>query len=100
GALRDRMPASDMSAGDFVNNLNSATNLVKSGRVINLIGKTQVRNLMQLILKANCVGSMDSAALYIAEAFRTPCVSIWGSHDPGVRIGYDPDYMKLAIWEQ
>lgn len=100
GAMRERMPTSDMSAGDFVNNIDSAPNLARSGRVINLIGKTQVRNLMQLIYKANCVFSMDSAALYIAQAFRTPCISIWGSHDPGVRIGYDKEYMDLAIWEQ
>lgn len=100
GALRERMPTTDMTAGEFVNVLNSAPNLVQSGRVINLIGKTLVRNLMQLIYKANCVASMDSAALFIAEAFRTPCVSVWGSHDPGVRIGYDKEYMDLAIWEQ
>jgi hypothetical protein len=100
GALRERMPVMDMSPGDFVNNLESAPNLVRTGRVINLIGKTEVRNLMQLISKATCVVSMDSGALYIAQAFRTPCVSIWGSHDPGVRIGYDKEYMDLAIWDQ
>ena len=100
GVLRDRMPVMDMSAGDFVGVLDSAPNLVRAGRVINLIGKTQVRNLMQLISKANCVASMDSGALYIAQAFRTPCVSIWGSHDPGVRLGYDKEYMDLAMWDQ
>lgn len=100
GALRDRMPHMDMSAGDFVNNLEAAPNLVRGGRVINLIGKTQVRNVVQLISKANCVASLDSAALYIAQSLRVPCVSIWGSHDPAVRIGYDKDYMDLAIWEQ
>lgn len=100
GVLRERMPVMDISPGEFVNTLDSDGRFVPSGRVINLIGKTQVRNLMQLISRANCVGSMDSAALYIAEALRTPCVSLWGSHDPGVRIGYDKDYMDLAIWEQ
>lgn len=100
GALRERMPASDMTPGEFVENLENSPHLVRGGRVINLIGKTQVRNLMQLISRANCVASLDSAALYIAQAFRVPCVSLWGSHDPGVRIGYDKDYMDLAIWEQ
>lgn len=100
GALRERMPVMEMSAGEFVNNLEVSPNLGRSGRVINLLGKTQVRNLMQLISKANCVVSLDSAPLYIAEAFRVPCVSIWGTHDPAVRIGYDKDYMDLAIWEQ
>jgi hypothetical protein len=100
GALRDRMPVSDMTPGDFVNTLESAPNFCRTGRVINMIGKTHIRNLMQLISKASCCVSMDSATLYIAQAFRTPCVSLWGSHDPGVRIGYDKDYMDLAIWHQ
>jgi len=25
---------------------------------------------------------------------------VWGPHDPGVRIGYDQDYMNLAVWSQ
>lgn len=100
GALRERMPHTDMNSGDFVTMLDSSPNLCRGGRVVNLIGKTQVRNVMQLISRANGVASMDSAALYIAQAFRVPCVSIWGSHHPGVRIGYDRDYMDLAIWEQ
>lgn len=100
GAMRSRMPQMDMTAGDFINTLEHSPNLCRSGRVINLIGKTNVRNLMYVISKANCAVSLDSGALYIAQAFRTPCVSIWGSHDPGVRLGYDKEYMDLAIWEQ
>jgi hypothetical protein len=100
GVMRDRMPITDMTPGDFMQILDNSPNLCRTGRVVNLIARTQVRNLMQLISKANGVGSMDSAALYIAQAFRTPCVSIWGSHDPAIRIGYDKDYMDLAIWEQ
>jgi len=101
GAMRERMPTTDMSPGEFVNIINSPeVQESTNGRIINLLGKTSVRNLMQLISKANAVGSMDSAALYIAQAFRTPCVSLWGSHDPGVRIGYDNDYMRLAVWNQ
>ena len=100
GAIRDRMPGTDMSVGDFSGNLDTATNLVPSGRVINLLGKTNLRHLTQLISKANCVASLDSAALYIAQGLRVPCVSLWGSHDPGVRLGYDRSYMELAIWNQ
>lgn len=100
GALRERMPSMDMSVGDFVNGLETNHNLVPGGRVVNLLGRTNVRHLAQLVSKANCAVSLDSAVLYIAQAQRTPCVSLWGSHDPGVRIGYDPSYMELAIWEQ
>jgi hypothetical protein len=98
GAIRDRMPVTDMAVGDFVNIVEQ--NLVSAGRVVNMLGRTQLRNLMQLISKASCVLSMDSASLYIAQSFRTPCVSLWGSHHPGVRLGYDPEYMDLAVWEQ
>lgn len=98
GALRDRMPTTDMSAGDFIGTVDR--DLVSAGRVANLCGKTQLRNLMQLISRANCCLSLDSATLYIAQALRTPCVSLWGSHDPGVRLGYDKEYMDTAIWEQ
>lgn len=100
GVMRDRMPATDMSPGDFVQVLEQNPSMVPSGRVINMIGKTSVRSLMQLISRAYCVGSMDSAALYIAQAFRVPCVSVWGSHDPAIRIGYDRDYMELALWHR
>jgi hypothetical protein len=41
---------------------------------------------------------MDSGPLYIAQALRVPAVSVWGTHHPGVRIGYDNDYMELAVW--
>jgi Glycosyltransferase family 9 (heptosyltransferase) len=97
GALRERMPSTDMSAGVFMENITQLIGLSK-GRIISLLGKTTVRNLMQLISEANCVVSMDSAALYISQALRTPCVSLWGSHDPACRIGYDSPYMRLAIW--
>jgi Glycosyltransferase family 9 (heptosyltransferase) len=101
GVLRERMPTTDMAPGDFVNIIESEHMRASTdGRVISLFNKTSVRNLMQVISRANCVGSMDSAALYIAQAFRTPCVSLWGSHDPAVRIGYDKDYMDLAVWHQ
>jgi ADP-heptose:LPS heptosyltransferase len=101
GAMRERMPTTDMTAGDFVNIIDSEhLRSASEGRIINMIGKTSVRNLMQVISKANCVGSMDSASLYIAQALRVPCVSLWGSHDPAVRIGYDKEYMDLAVWHQ
>lgn len=100
GAIRERMPSSDMSPGDFISFLENSPNLCPSGRVINLCGKTKVRNVMQLISRASAVFSMDSAALYIAQALRVPCVSLWGSHDPACRIGYDRDYMDLAIWNR
>jgi ADP-heptose:LPS heptosyltransferase len=98
GALRDRMPPAGMSVGDFGARLDS--DLVATGRVLNLMGKTQLRHLMEIISKATAVLSLDSASLYLAQAFRTPCVSLWGSHDPQVRLGYDTEYMSTAIWQK
>lgn len=93
GSLTDRMPFTDISAGDFNSTLNALGN-----NVINVLGGTSVRLLMALCAKAACVFTLDTGPLYIAQAFRTPTISIWGTHDPGVRIGYDRDYMDLAVW--
>jgi ADP-heptose:LPS heptosyltransferase len=99
GAMRDRMPSTDMTVGDFCGTLDNNPAFT-TGRVVNLLGKTNLRHLVQLISKANCVASLDSGVLYIAQGLRVPCVSLWGSHAPAVRLGYDPEYMSLALWEQ
>ena len=95
GGINDRMPETDMSAGEFNEHVTQS-----GGNVINAIGKTPLRVLMTLIAKAQGLGCMDSGPLYLAEAVRTPAVSVWGPHDPRVRIGYDKDYMDLAVWKQ
>jgi hypothetical protein len=100
GAIRERMPATDLSVGEFSAALDTTPSLAPSGRVLNLLGKTNLRHLTVLISRANCAVSLDSAVLYIAQGLRVPCVSLWGSHDPGVRLGYDRAYMDLAIWER
>lgn len=94
GGISERMPDTDMSAGEFNQHV-----VQSGGNVINAIGNTPLRVLMALISKANCIGCMDSGPLYLAEAVRTPAVSVWGPHDPVVRIGYDKDYMDLAVWQ-
>jgi len=95
GDLSKNVPFTDMSAGQF--------NSILSGlgpNVINSIDATpSVRVLAGLISKAVAVVTLDSGPLYIAQAVRTPAVSIWGSHDPRVRIGYDKEYLDLAVFE-
>jgi ADP-heptose:LPS heptosyltransferase len=95
GNSRLRLPETDMSAGAFQQQLTNC-----GGGVINAIDATPLRVLMALISRATCVLSMDSAPLYIAQALNVPAVSMWGTHDPGVRIGYDPAYMELAVWNE
>lgn len=91
-----RQPDTDMSAGMFIQQLGSL-----GGAVINAIDATpSVRLLAALISKSSVLLTLDSGPLYIAQALRVPAVSLWGTHDPGVRIGYDQEYMKLAVWDE
>jgi hypothetical protein len=94
GSSANRQPDMDISVGEFQGHVAQMPN------VINAIGATPLRVLMALVSKAVCCVTLDSGTLYMAQALRTPAISLWGSHDPGVRIGYDKDYMDLAIWNQ
>jgi ADP-heptose:LPS heptosyltransferase len=94
GAASSRLPDMDISVGEFQSHLAQMPN------VINAIGATPIRTAMALISKAVATVALDSGTLYISQALNTPAISIWGSHDPGVRLGYDRDYMDLAIWNQ
>jgi hypothetical protein len=94
GQVTDRMPTMDMGVDEFCAKLNVIPD------VVNMIGGTPLRTLAAIISKAVAVVSLDSGPLYLAQALRVPAVSLWGPHHPGVRIGYDKNYMDLAIWNQ
>lgn len=95
GHVVEQMPVTDMSVGEF------AAQLQRLGKgVISLIGGTPIRLMMAAISKSVTVVGLDSAPIYIAQSFRVPAISIWGTHDPAVRLGYDKDYMDLAIFEK
>ncbi len=93
GHMHDRIPVMDMSSGEFFEGCKKI-----QGQVINAVGSTPIRLMMAIMAKASAAVCLDSGTLYVAQAFRTPAVSIWGTHNPGVRIGYDQDYMDLAVW--
>ena len=93
GNARLRLPDTDMSAGEFIGRLG---NLGQA--VVNAIDGTNIRTLMALISRATAAVTLDSGPLYIAQALNTPAISIWGTHAPGARIGYDENYMRHAIW--
>lgn len=95
GNMTDRMPETDMSAGEFNQHVTQS-----GANVINAIGNTPLRVMMAVISKATAVGCMDSGPLYVAQALNVPAVSVWGPHDPRVRIGYDKAYMDLAVWNK
>ena len=89
-----RMVATDMSFGAF----NAAIHQMNAPHIINLMGHTPIRVIMSMIQKAVGVICLDSGPLYIAQGLRTPAISLWGTHHPGCRIGYDREYMDMAIW--
>jgi ADP-heptose:LPS heptosyltransferase len=92
----------DMSAGEFsgrVAQMGSTTGFNGAKfPLVNAVDGTTIRVLMALISRATGVVALDSAPLYMAQALNVPAVSLWGTHAPGARIGYDKPYMDLAIW--
>lgn len=90
-----RLPSMDMSAGEFSQRVAAI-----GGGVFNAVDSTTIRVLMALIARSVGVICLDSAPLFLAQALNVPAVSIWGTHAPGSRIGYDKTYMDLAVWKQ
>lgn len=95
GSLGQRLPVTDFTAGEFAASLPGL-----GARVISALDTVSTRVMASVIAKAKALVGLDSGPLYVAQALRTPAVSIWGPHDPRVRIGYDPAYMDNAVWER
>lgn len=89
------IPSADMSFGQFCGELNQLSGTLP---IVNLMGDTSLRAVAGVISNAACCVTLDSGLLYVAEALRVPAVSLWGTHAPQVRIGYDAPYMDLAIY--
>lgn len=52
------------------------------GKVINLVGRTSLRDAVAIIARARfCLGP-DTGLMHIAAAMGTPVVSLWGATDP------------------
>lgn len=54
----------------------------KSGQLLNLAGRTSLRELASLIAECDVVVTNDSGPMHIAYAVGTPVVAIFGSTDP------------------
>lgn len=92
------LPETDMTFPAFYQGVIELAS--KQANVINLIGAPPLRQMMSIINKSRGLISLDSGLLYVAQGLRVPAISIWGPHNPQVRIGYDEHYMKLAVWQK
>lgn len=90
-----QMPSAGMTFGQFYS---AAGNL--GPRVLNLMGNTSIRVVAALLSKATAAVTLDSGLLYVAQALNVPAISLWGTHAPFSRIGYDSAYMKHAVWKK
>jgi heptosyltransferase-2 len=54
----------------------------KGDRVVNLAGKTNLRQLMALIKECNALLTNDSGPMHIAAALQVPLVAVFGSTNP------------------
>jgi hypothetical protein len=95
GHAHQKVPHVDMSLAEFTRSLDA---MAKGGGIVNAIASAPTRLLASIISRAQAAITLDSGPLYIAQALRVPAVSLWGTHDPSSRIGYDKDYMALAMW--
>ncbi|AEA33752.1 lipopolysaccharide heptosyltransferase II [Hippea maritima] len=64
----------DIQISDFVKNSDS--------RIVDLTGKTRIKDLFYLIAWSNLLISNDSAPIHIASAFNTPTIDIYGPTVP------------------
>ncbi len=67
---------------------------------LNLVGKTNVPQLVALLERCNLVISGDSGPLHIAGAVGTPVVAIHGPTDPVLSgpVGKDAKVLRLGLW--
>ena len=66
-----------------------------SDKIINLSGKTSLREMLGVIDRAGMVVSPDSAAVHMANALNVPVVGIYAHHNPR-RVG-PSNFMKYVV---
>lgn len=74
-------------------------NYIKSDKknIVNLMGKTNLKELFAVISKSNLLISNDSAPVHIASAYNVPTIEIYGPTLP--EFGFYPLSEKNAIFE-
>lgn len=81
--LTSRLPIPCIIAGSKTDRLMARRIIeLSSGRLVNLCGKTNLKELTALISDARMVVSSDSGPMHIAVALNVPVVALFGPTDP------------------
>lgn len=79
-----------IGAGDDDERLASRVlGLSKSPLTVNLVGRTEIKQLAALLERCDVLLTSDSGSMHLATAVGTPCVALFGSTDPAVTGPYD-----------
>ena len=70
-------------------------NSLESTNIINLIGKTSLKDVVEVLSNAKCVVSNDSGLMHLSSAVDAPIVGIYGSSSPK----YTPPLCKASRHE-
>jgi heptosyltransferase-2 len=70
-------------------------NSLESTNIINLIGKTSLKDVVEVLSNAKCVVSNDSGLMHLSSAVDVPIVGIYGSSSPK----YTPPLCKATKHE-
>ena len=70
-------------------------NSLESTNIINLIGKTSLKDVVEVLSNAKCVVSNDSCLMHLSSAVDAPIVGIYGSSSPK----YTPPLCKASRHE-
>lgn len=95
GQVGGLMPAAGCSFDEFYARWVEISQ--NNAKAINSLGQPALRLGAALIEKARALFCLDSGLLYVAQAQQVPAISLWGTHHPSSRLGYDRPYMDLAI---
>jgi len=64
------------------NSIKNKINTLESNNIINLIGKTSLKDAVEVLSSAECVVSNDSGLMHLSSAVDVPVVGIYGSSSP------------------
>ena len=64
------------------NSIKNKINSLESNNLLNLIGKTSLKDVAEILSHAECVVSNDSGLMHLSSAVDTPIVGIYGSSSP------------------